>query len=136
MGNEGESSQVVGMLIKILYRKTMPDAGIKGILFMPNLYLENGKVGRKEDRDGSRAWAEGYARNESCVCDESRTEVSARGLDCLYRSEESMGGRGGSSSLPRLRWERFGHACCVVGAAAHVARLDLSGDHLEDVWSL
>lgn len=41
-----------------------------------------------------------------------------------------------SPSLPRLRWRRFRHACCVVGAAAHVARWFFSGDHLEDVWSL
>ncbi|KAE9365928.1 hypothetical protein N431DRAFT_548972 [Stipitochalara longipes BDJ] len=40
-----------------------------------------------------------------------------------------------SPSLPRLRWRRFWHACCIVGAAAHVARWFLSGDHLEVVAS-
>ena len=52
----------------------------------------------------------------------------------------SLGGVDGrpriSPSLPRLRWRRFWHACCIVGAAAHVARLHFSGDHLEDVWNL
>jgi hypothetical protein len=41
-----------------------------------------------------------------------------------------------SPSLPRLRWRRFWHACCIVGATAHVPRLHFSGDHLEDVWRL
>jgi hypothetical protein len=41
-----------------------------------------------------------------------------------------------SPSLSRLRWGRFWHACCVVGAAAHIARLHFSGDHLESVGSL
>jgi hypothetical protein len=30
----------------------VPDAGIKGILFMPNLYLENGKSGGKRIETG------------------------------------------------------------------------------------
>ncbi len=38
-----------------------------------------------------------------------------------------------SPSLPGLRWRWFGHARCVVGAAAHVARWLFSGNHLEGV---
>jgi len=41
-----------------------------------------------------------------------------------------------SPSLPGLRWRRFRYACCVVGAAAHVARGFLSGDHREIVRTL
>jgi hypothetical protein len=53
--------------------------------------------------------------------------VSLKGIDGTSKK---------SPSLPRLRWRRFWHACCVVGAAAHVAHWEFSGDHLEDVWSL
>jgi hypothetical protein len=38
-----------------------------------------------------------------------------------------------SPSLPGLRWWRLRYACCIVGAAAHIARWLFSGDHLEDV---
>lgn len=50
---------------------------------MPNLYLENGKSEVETGRDRG---LEVYAKSNSCVCDEPRTEVSARCLDCLYRS--------------------------------------------------
>jgi hypothetical protein len=98
MGNEGESSQVVGMLTKYCTWKTMPDAGIlKCILFMPNLYLENGKVGEKKGsrRVESVGWRFGYARNEFLRFAMSRELRSRRGVSivCIAR-KESMGGRG------------------------------------------
>jgi len=82
MGNEGESSQVVGMLIKYCTgkRRQMRVLKVSCLCQICILRMESW-----EER-GSRAWAEGYARNESCVCDESRTEVSARvSIVCIAR---------------------------------------------------
>lgn len=40
-------------------------------------------------------------------------------------------------SLSRLWWRRFWYSCCIVGTSSHIARLHLSGNHLEIcMWSL
>jgi hypothetical protein len=71
----------------------VPDAGIKGILFMPNLYLENGKSrGKRIETGRGRGLRDMQGMNLAFAT--SRELRSRRGLDCLYRSEESMGGRG------------------------------------------
>lgn len=59
----------------IMYRKAEKleaDAILK-ILFMPNLYLENGKSGGCMLKSRIETGLKVDARDESCVCDESRT---------------------------------------------------------------
>jgi hypothetical protein len=104
---------------------------------MPNLYLENGKSGgcmlksRIETIETGLKSMQGmnpaFATSRGLGLGEVLLFVSLGGVDGRPRI---------SQSLPRLRWRRFWHACGIVGAAAHVARLHFSGDHLEDVWNL
>ena len=65
------------------------------------------------------------------VCD--RSQKSGLGDDsrrfvCLFESKRLP-----SRMLSRLRRRWFWHSGCIVGAAAHVAALHFSGNHLENM---
>lgn len=65
------------------------------------------------------------------LCDRSHFAFS---LPLLSRSQCPGDGRCRRSLFGFRR--RFRHACCVIGASAHIARLHFSGDHLEYLRSL
>lgn len=90
----------------------------------------------EDSRTARRGWLV-YARDERCVCDGSR-EVF--GLDAVLFSKVFIARRSRCEkdicrSLSGLRGRRFGDARRVVGASAHIAGGDFSGNH-HGVWKL